>query len=91
MGVVKKQGIQNTIVSYVGSGLGFLNKILLFPIVFGLEQVGLLNVLSSITLLYAQVAGFGIYNVIIRFFPEYQKKDKKGFLSLVLVWFFCCS
>ncbi|MFT6745745.1 MAG: O-antigen/teichoic acid export membrane protein [Glaciecola sp.] len=87
MGVVKKQGIQNTIVSYVGSGLGFLNKVLLFPKIFVLEQVGLVNVLGSITLLYAQVAGFGVYNVIIRFFPQYQKENKKGFLSLIIMWF----
>ncbi|MFT6715980.1 MAG: O-antigen/teichoic acid export membrane protein [Saprospiraceae bacterium] len=86
MGIVKKQGVQNTIISYVGSIIGFLNKIVLFPKVFLIAQVGLLNVLLSVSVLYAQVSGFGIFNVIIKFYPEYKKEGKSTFLKLILKW-----
>lgn len=86
MGIVQKQGLQNTIISYLGSGLGFVNKLLLLPKIFVLEQVGLVNVLTSFSLLYAQVSGFGVYNVIIRFFPKYEGEERGAFLRLMLKW-----
>jgi O-antigen/teichoic acid export membrane protein len=88
MGVVKKQGLQNTVISYVGSLLGFLNKVLLLPKIFVVEQVGLINVLASFSLLYAQISGFGVYSVVIRFFPQYKGEHQGVFLRLVFRWLF---
>ena len=88
MGVVKKQGLQNTVISYAGGALGFLNKVFLLPKVFLLEQVGLVNVMMSFSLLYAQFSGFGIYSVVIRFYPQYKKEHRAAFLKLVLKWLF---
>ena len=86
MGIVRKQGIQNTIISYAGSVVGFVNNIVLFPKVFLIEQVGLLNVLVSASVLYAQISGFGVYNVITKFYPEYHVNGKAAFLKLILKW-----
>lgn len=86
MGIVKKQGIQNTVISYIGSVLGFVNKLLLFPKIFLLEQVGMLNVLLGFSVLYGRISGLGVYNVILKFFPHYKDKGKKAFFLLILKW-----
>jgi O-antigen/teichoic acid export membrane protein len=43
---------------------------------------------TTISLLYAQFAGLGIGNIILKYFPYYRSDDKKhgGFVSFVAVW-----
>jgi O-antigen/teichoic acid export membrane protein len=82
MGIIQKASIRLTIFSYAGAALGYFNKVLLFTNFLSLEQVGLINVLNNISVLYAQVATLGITTVSIRFFPYFQDKEKQhhGFL-----------
>ena len=78
MGIVKRDGIKLTVISYIGSALGYLNKILLFPNILSTEQVGLANIMVSIALLYAQLSSWGIHSVVLRFYPFLKTKDKKN-------------
>ncbi|HTA81621.1 MAG TPA: polysaccharide biosynthesis C-terminal domain-containing protein [Bacteroidia bacterium] len=82
MGIVQKASIRLTIFSYLGAGLGYFNKILLFTNFLTVAQVGLISILTTISVLYAQVATLGISTVSIRFFPYFNDKDKQhhGFL-----------
>lgn len=77
MGVIQKASIRLTIFSYLGAGLGYFNKVLLFTNFLTLAQVGLINVLNSISVLYAQVATLGISTVSLRFFPYFNDKQKQ--------------
>jgi O-antigen/teichoic acid export membrane protein len=87
MGIVQRDSFRITIISYAGAVIGYLNKIFLFTNFLDTSQVGLANLLITISVLYAQVAALGSYNIVLRFFPFF--KDKKnlhnGFLSGVLV------
>ena len=82
MGIVKKQSIALSIVSYVGVLIGYINKVLLFPNFLNPAEVGLTNTLISVALLYAQFSALGMNGVILRFFPFFQDKERKhhGFL-----------
>jgi O-antigen/teichoic acid export membrane protein len=86
MGIVIKQGIQNTILSYTGAVLGFVNKLYFLPKILHVEQVGLINIIASIALLYAQFSGFGVYQIILKFYPYYSTQKKGDFLTLLLFW-----
>lgn len=86
MGIIQKQGLQNTLIAYFGALIGFVNKLFLLPKFFFVQQVGLINLLSSLSLLYAQFSSFGIYQSILKFFPNYQQDKKGAFLSLILIW-----
>ena len=86
MGIVIKQGIQNTILSYIGAVLGFVNKLNFLPKILHVEQVGLINIIASIALLYAQFSGFGVYQIILKFYPYYSTQKKGDFLTLILFW-----
>lgn len=77
MGVIQKAGIRLTTFSYAGAALGYFNKVLLFTNFLSLSQVGLINVLNNISVLYAQIASLGIATISIRFFPYFNDKEKR--------------
>ncbi len=87
MGIIKKQSISGTIYSYVGVMLGFITTGLLYPIIFSTEEVGLLRILVSYSLLFAQFAGLGMNTVTIKLFPYFRDYGRKhnGYLGLALL------
>lgn len=86
MGIVQRDSFRITIISYAGAVIGYLNKIFLFTNFLDTHQVGLANLLVTISVLYAQVAALGSYNIVLRFFPFFRDKNNfhNGFLSGVL-------
>ena len=89
MGVIRKQSIQTSILSYLGVGLGYINVVLLFPKFFEPEEFGLTRVLIAVIGVSAQFALFGLGTAIIRFFPRFKEGDEEkqhGFLGWALAW-----
>jgi O-antigen/teichoic acid export membrane protein len=82
MGIVQKDAVRTSIISFVGIGLGYLNKAVLFVLLFSTAQVGLLNLLMSVGLLFAQFANLGTIYTTWRFFPFFRNPAKHhyGFL-----------
>jgi len=87
LGIIRKQSIYGTIYSYIGVILGFVVIAILFPRILSTEQVGLLKVLVSYSVLFAQFAGLGFNAVTVKLFPYFRDKQKKhhGFLGLALL------
>lgn len=67
--------------------LGFITTAILFTHFFSTEQVGLLRILVSYSILFAQFAGLGFNTVTVKLFPYFRNNDKKhhGFLGLALL------
>ena len=86
MGIIIKQSIQNIIISYIGIVFGFISTILLFPNILTTDQYGLTRVLLSVALVSSQFAQLGMNNVIIRFFPYYQRSDEARHRLLTLAF-----
>jgi O-antigen/teichoic acid export membrane protein len=89
MGVIRRQSIQTTLLSYFGFGLGYVNTVLLLPAFFQPEEYGLTRVLIAIVGVASQFALFGMTNAIVRFFPRFNEGDTKrqhGLLGLSLLW-----
>jgi len=86
MGIIKRQGIQNSIISYAGVLIGFFNVMVLFPRVLSEEQVGLTRVLPNIALVLAQLSALGFGSAGIKFFPFFRNKAFKhhNFLAFLL-------
>lgn len=87
MGIIKKQSISGSIYSYVGVMLGFVTTALLYPMIFSTEEVGLLRVLVSYSVLFAQFAGLGVNTVTVKLFPYFRDYEQKhhGYLGLALI------
>lgn len=85
MGVIRRNTVMLTIISYVGVIIGYLNKILLFPNFLKTEEVGLTNTLVNVAVVYAQLSALGMPNIILKFFPYFQEKSQKhhGFIFWV--------
>ena len=88
MGIVARQATLNTLLAYIGIGLGFVNVVLLYPKVLDADQFGLTRLLVSITTIAAQVAQLGMENTVIRYFPYFRdpNKDHRGILGMLLVF-----
>lgn len=91
MGIVQKDAIRTSIISFVGLILGYLNKGFLFVLLFSRAEVGLVNLVMNVALLFAQFANLGTIYSTWRFFPFFRNVDRKHFgfllvnLLLVLV------
>jgi O-antigen/teichoic acid export membrane protein len=87
MGFIQKDAFRTMLISYIGLVLGYLNKGVLFILILSTEQIGLINLLLSVGLLFAQFANLGTIYAITKFFPFFQdeKKKSKGFLELILL------
>ena len=89
MGIVQQDAIKTSFISFAGIGLGYLNKAFLFVLLFSTTQVGLINLLMSVGLLFAQFSNLGTIYTTWRFFPFFRNTEKQhfGFLlaNLLLV------
>lgn len=88
MGGLARQALLNTVLTYVGIGLGFLNVVLLYPKVLHSEQFGLIRLMVSLVTVAAQVAQFGAENTIVRFFPYFRDPLRKhrGLLGMLVLF-----
>lgn len=75
MGIVIKQSIKNTIITFIGFAIGAINVLYMYPVFLGKEYLGLTNyVLSAANILYP-ILSFGIQNTLIKFFNENSKTE----------------
>ena len=83
MGQVRRDAIINTVITYSGVGLGYLNKGLLFPILLLPEQVGLANVVMLIVGFFGQLSNLGTGMILMRFLPFMRGRDE-GYSGILL-------
>ncbi len=89
MGVIQRQGIKNTVSSYIGILLGFVSLIIIQPQFLKPEEIGLARVLFAFSTIISTIIPLGITNVTIKYFPAFKNNEKghHGFLGLILVVF----
>ncbi|QIP16393.1 lipopolysaccharide biosynthesis protein [Spirosoma aureum] len=94
MGIIKRQTIQSSIYSYAGVGVGFLTQGLFFPYLFSKEQVGLLSLLVSVSLVLAQASNLGLNSAGGRYFPYFRNIDRQHngylFIATLTTILGCC-
>lgn len=83
MGIVIRQSIRSSIISYIGVAIGYVNVLWLYPYFLSTEQVGLFRLIQSTAYLLATFGQMGLAQSFIKFFPEFKKE--KGFLGATLV------
>jgi O-antigen/teichoic acid export membrane protein len=88
VGIIIKQAVKSTILSYFGAFLGFLtvwfmNRLWLTP-----EQNGLLNVIISISLISSSLSNLGMAGVVLRMFPHFRNPETRhgGFMFYPLAF-----
>lgn len=86
MGIIIRQSAKTVAVTYTGIALGFLNTLVLYPLVLSQEQVGLTRILINAALLFSTFAALGSATVPTVFFPYFRDHTKQhnGFLFFIL-------
>ncbi|RQO75588.1 hypothetical protein DBR43_09635 [Pedobacter sp. KBW06] len=87
MGIIIRQAIKSSIVTYIGVLIGTLNFLFLFNRFLSTEQLGFYTTISSFPLIYASFANLGTSYVGIRFFNRFSSTENKhnGFLGYMLI------
>ncbi len=89
MGIIIKQAIKGSVYSYIGVALGFIITAKLLPSLFSTEQVGLLKILISFSVVFVQIGNLGFNSVTIRKFAYFRnyRNNHNGFLFIALIYF----
>ncbi|MFW5877564.1 MAG: lipopolysaccharide biosynthesis protein [bacterium] len=87
MGIIQKQAIKGTIYSYLGVVIGFITTAILFPRILSTNEIGLLKLLVSFSVLFAQFGSLGFNSVINRLFPYFRNYPDKhsGFIAFAMM------
>ena len=84
MGIIAKQSIQGTIVTYLGVAVGFVTTFFVLTRFLTAEEIGLARVLVDAATLFIGLAQLGTSSSIIRFYPHFKtarqdsEKDNRG-------------
>ncbi|MDO8998950.1 MAG: polysaccharide biosynthesis C-terminal domain-containing protein [Bacteroidota bacterium] len=89
MGVIKRQGIKNTVITYIGIIIGAVNIIFVQPKLLSEEELGLTRLLYDFAYLIGLAVPLGLPNIIVKYFPFFKDKENKhnGFAGFVLLIF----
>ncbi|MBO7502714.1 MAG: polysaccharide biosynthesis protein [Paludibacteraceae bacterium] len=82
MGIIARQSIKGTIVTYIGVAVGFLTTFFVLTRFLTAEEIGLARVLLDAATLFIGLAQLGTSSSIIRFFPYFrtpQQSEAHGF------------
>ena len=86
MGSIQKQAIQNTVISYLGVIIGFVNTLVLQPKMLLPEELGLTRILYSVSVLIATLFPLGLNAFSIKYFPKFRNPENghNGYFGLLL-------
>ena len=77
MGIIAKQSIKGTIVTYIGVAIGFFTTFFVLTRFLTAEEIGLSRVLIDAATLFIGLAQLGSSSSIIRFYPYFKDKNNK--------------
>lgn len=85
MGIIQRQGLKSSIISYIGVAIGVLSTMYIYP--SALEILGLFRALFDASVLIGIVVMMGSSVSAVRFFPKYQdvKTGHGGLLTWLLL------
>ncbi len=86
MGIIAKQSIQGTIVTYLGVAVGFVTTFFVLTRFLSAEEIGLARVLIDAATLFIGLAQLGTSSSIIRFYPHFKTSESEhGFFFWTLI------
>ncbi|MFC4097772.1 lipopolysaccharide biosynthesis protein [Euzebyella saccharophila] len=86
MGIVFRQSLNNSVITYVGFGIGALNTLVLFLNFMTPKYYGLIQVILSAAAVLNPILAFGVPNTLVKFYSSFKDlHEKNGFLTLMLL------
>jgi len=86
MGIVVNQSIKNTIITYLGFGIGAINVLFLFTKFIDPVYFGVITFILSTANIMMPLMAFGVHNTIVKFYSSFKTRhSQNGFLTLMLL------
>lgn len=85
MGVVLKQSIQNTVITYLGFFFGAINTLFLYTKILPDAYYGLVTFILASGAILMPLMAFGVHNTLVKFYSNYTEPEKDGFLTLMVL------
>ena len=86
MGIIIRQSIRNTIITYVGFAIGAANALFFYTNFLGKTFYGLTAFLLSGGNILMPIMAFGVHNTLVKFYSGYKTKEERAeFLTYMLV------
>jgi len=85
MGIVLKQSIRNTVVTYLGFFFGAINTLFLYTKILPDEYYGLVTFILASGAILMPLMAFGVHNTLVKFYSNHQEEEKDGFFTLMLL------
>ena len=88
MGIVKKQGVFNTLLVYTGTLIGFVSLVFIQPHFLSKEELGLTRLILSFGSVLSILFSLGVSAVTIRYLPKALDPDSRhrGFFGFLLLY-----
>ncbi len=88
MSTIKKQGIRNTVITYIGVAIGFVSLLFIQPNLLKPEELGLTKIFIAAASLIATILPLGVSSVTTKFFPYFRNAEKKhhGYFGFMLLF-----
>lgn len=85
MGIVLKQSIKNTVITYFGFGIGAINALFLYTTFLGKTHYGMVAFLLSAANIMMPLMAFGVQSTLIRFYSNYpSQEEREKFMTFML-------
>lgn len=87
MGIVLNQSLKNTIITYIGFGIGGINTIYFYPFFLGATYYALANYILSSANVIMPLFAIGMQNTLVKFYSQYEtNEDRSRFLSFTVLF-----
>ena len=87
MGIIQNKASKSTVYIYIGAVIGFFNSGILFPQYLDADSKGILDLITSSSLIMAVIFSFGLPNATVRMFPYIRNYEQKhyGYLGFLIL------
>ncbi len=86
MGIVLRQSVQNTVITYIGFAIGAVNALMMYPHFLGKTYYGLTAFLLSSANIMMPLMAFGVHNTLVKFYSGYRtERERSQFLGFMLI------
>lgn len=88
MSVIRRQGIKNTVYTYLGILLGVVSTLYIQPFFLTKEQIGITRLVITVAAILTSFSCLGVTGLITRFFPLFHDSEKKhnGFFTVSIAF-----
>jgi hypothetical protein len=87
MGIVLNQSLKNTVITYIGFGIGAINTIYLYPFFFRGNVLRINNYILSAASIVMPLFAFGMQNSLVKFFSQCKTEQEES--RFCLLQFYC--